>query len=178
MDGSGSALILLTGAIFISLVIERLLEILKSLFDVLEAKHNWHIFWNEQALKLRQKLENFIASDVVQDLSAKLGMARVQIRDTAYANSVSISVSQLRSFAIKYAAKLLGIVLGITVAWIAEIDMFLLIDRMLHPNDTPIVNHPWLTQMLTGIAMGLGSGPMHKIISRMEKAKNSRVPHA
>ncbi|WP_317929667.1 hypothetical protein [Halioxenophilus sp. WMMB6] len=175
MDGSNAALLLLAGAIFISLIIERFLEIVKSCYDVLEAKYNFYKFWNRQAANLQENLEALIEKSTVLNLANQLGADRVKIKEVAYEKCSSISVAQLRTFVVKYAAKVLGIIIGIVVAWVANIDMFLLIDNLMSGVEKSASSYPWLTITLTGVSMGMGSGPLHKIIASMEKAKQTRV---
>ena len=46
LNGMERAAVLIAGMLFLSLLIERLLEIAKSYYDYLEAKHGWDEFWN------------------------------------------------------------------------------------------------------------------------------------
>ena len=174
LQGTNSAVILIAGVIFISLLIERLLEVLKSYYDYLEGKHNWHRFWNNKALSLQLKAEDLLQSETLQNLPEKLGFNRVKLDEIAYQKSLTISVASLRANTIKFAAKGIGIFLGIFVALVADIDLFFLIDTMINPthDDSSSIG----TNILTGIAMGLGSDPIHKIIATLEKAKKARKP--
>ena len=171
MSGSEQSIILISGVLFISLIIERLLEILKSVFDYMEVKYGWHQFWNNKAIRLQTQLDELLNSENVKTLPARFGFERLQIKELAYNNSATISVDKVRTYAIKYATKVCGVVLGIIIALTAEIDLFNLIDGMLNNLDSK----PHLfTQICTGVAMGLGSGPVHKVITAMEKARNKR----
>ena len=174
LEGTNSAVILIAGVIFISLLIERILEVIKSYYDYLEGKHNWHHFWNKKALSLQLSAEELLENESLQSLPEKLGFSRVKLDDIAYKKSLTISVASLRSNTIKFATKGLGIVLGIVIALLADIDLFFLIDIMISP--IPETGSSIGTNILTGIAMGLGSGPIHKIIATLEKAKRARKP--
>ncbi len=173
--GADAALLLLAASIFISLIIERLLEILKSIYDVLEAKYNWHHWWNRRATAVQDMMESFLADSATAKTTLKQGAERLRLQEAAYKESHSVSVAQLRARTIKITAKALGITLGVIIAWFASIDMFQLIDQLRGETAGSLSGYSWLTVTLTGVAMGLGSGPIHKIIARIEKAKRNRV---
>ena len=178
LHGTNAAVVLIAGVIFVSLLIERLLEVIKSFYDYLEGKHHWHIFWNNKARSLQLKAEELLESESLQNLSEKLGFSRIKVKEIAYEKSITISVETLRAHTIKFSAKGIGIILGILVALTANIDLFHLIDTMINPstaNNSDAGSHVG-TQILTGIAMGLGSGPVHKVIATLEKAKQKRKP--
>ena len=58
MEETNAALIMLTAAIFFALIIERLLEIAKSIYDYIEAKEDFSGFWNRRAISIRERLQN------------------------------------------------------------------------------------------------------------------------
>jgi len=190
MGGTNSAIILLAATLFISLIIERLLEVLNSLYVLIELKMGWYKYWNSKAERLRQQLQEYRPGreadntdpDSNQSTRARIIgplLSRLKVEQGPYANVDSISAKKVRTYSIKFASKMIGVILGIGIALIADIDIFRLIDQMLHPMqaDSPEKLDAWgvtLQQVVTGIAMGLGSGPLHKIIRALEKAKKKR----
>lgn len=175
MTGVQPAIILLAGVIFVSLIIERLLEILKAWYDYLEAKHNWYNFWNISAEKIQGRIEIFLKDQQSQNATSRLGFERLKVEEPAYKYSFTISVEVLRRYTIKYIAKMLGIVLGIGVALLADIDLFQVIEISIYGDDADPGKFPILAKIATGVAMGLGAGPVHKIIAALEKAKKRRT---
>lgn len=176
MNGTGIdyAVVLLAGALFVSLIIERMLEILKSIYDVLEAHFGWYTFWNQRAIRLRHQLDDLISSKSMQSVQHLLGFDRLQSNDSNYQDAYSIAVASVRIYSIKFATKILGCALGMIIAISAHIDIFILVDNLIHVGEHSIKLPPLLTELLTGIAMGLGSGPLHKLIAALESAKNKR----
>lgn len=174
LTGTEPAIVLTAGVLFLSLVIERLLEILKAIYDVYEAKLDGHVFWNKHAEMLQQQLEELLQNKSVLNLSSKLGYDRLKVEEFAYQQDISISVDAVRKHTIKYVSKILGAVLGITVALLADLDLFALIDSYIYGEALSPSRFETLAQIATGAAIGLGAGPVHKIIAAMEKAKKKR----
>jgi len=174
MSGFEPAIVLIASAFFLSLVIERLLEILKSLYDVLEGKYDGYKFWNAKAESLQRRFEALLTSESVQNLSSRLGYDRLKLEEIAYAKGVTISVSVLRTNGIKYAAKCIGIAMGILIALFLDIDLFHLVDVSMYGETASVSRFSILANIVTGVAMGLGSGPIHKFVSALEKAKKGR----
>lgn len=192
---SNSALVLLAGAIFISLIIERLVEILIAWYRVLEVKNGWYRYWNNKAVALQYQLHDFRVDDDPDNApvnesdaerQARIAAARerivgallkrLKVDEGPYAGVDSISAAKVRHYGIKYYSKALAIVLGIAVAVGANIDMIGLVDKMLNANNGPYSEVRVLfNQVATGIAMGLGSAPLHKMIAALEKARKNRV---
>lgn len=194
MDGTHSALVLITSALFIAMVIERILEIVMATYTLFEIKCGWFNFWNCRAIHLQKRLHDFninnlSATEKSKKTSFQLAqirervigtlLARLKIDDPAYTDVASLSVAKLRHFCIKFSLKVLGSLLGIIIAVLVNIDMFALISQLLKqpPSSAPSQWLILLHQILTGIAMGLGAGPLHKIITALEKAKQKRKTH-
>lgn len=175
LNGAEPAIVLLAGMLFLSLVIERLLEIIKSYYSYLEGRHGWYVWWNNGAEKIQQKLEELERNPEKHNSSSRLSFARVKIEGIGYLRGFAISVDALRSSTIKYVAKCLGIILGIGIAFLADIDVFCLIDSVIYGTETCPSDFPIPAKIATGVAMGLGAGPLHKIIAALEKAKKRRT---
>jgi hypothetical protein len=182
-QGTDGALLLLTGSIFLSLVIERLLEIVKGIYDVFEAKLDGAAFWNRRAAKLQSQLHYTLrafGSDTPptggERLRLRAALWRLRPDDPSYWAAPAISAAKLRTIWVKNLAKVLGLVFGISVALAANLNVFALIDAILGgEQQTTALLAGKVGVVLTGAAMGLGSGPLHKIIAALERAKNRRV---
>lgn len=175
LSGNDGALLLLLAALLIALIIERLLEILKASLDVIEVKFDGHRFWNNRAYELQARWESLLEHRPSQKLMNRLGLAPVQLENSAYRQAPSISSLRLRNTTLTYAAKVFGITLGVCIAWLAEIDIFVLVNQLTGNENTSPLFGPWFTKTCTGVAMGLGAGPLHSIIARLEHAKRARV---
>lgn len=175
LSGAEPAVVLLAGMLFLSLVIERLLEIIKSYYSYLEGKHGWYVWWNKGAEKIQRRLEELEQNPEQHNSSSRLSFARVKIEGIGYLRGFAISVEAMRSSTIKYVAKCAGIILGIVIAFVADIDIFCLIDSVIYGNDACPSRFPIPAKLATGVAMGLGAGPLHKIIAALERAKKRRT---
>jgi hypothetical protein len=185
MTESSAALILLSASIFFALIIERLLEIIKSVYDFIEAKYDWTDFWNQRALSIRERLQNRLESardpkekSFVGDLASRY----LNKAFPGYEGVPVISANKLRSLTVKTVVKSVGIITGIVIALFVGINVFELVAVVTQSDpDVAIplgvfdVKLPgWLGCVITGIIMGLGSGPMHKFIVALERARKKR----
>lgn len=175
LNGVEPAVVLLAGMLFLSLVIERLLEIIKSYYGYLEGKHGWYAWWNNGAEKIQRRLEELERNPEQHNSSSRLSFARIKIEGIGYLRGFAISVEALRSSTIKYVAKSLGIILGIGIAFVADINIFCLIDSVIYGSNACPSEFPIPAKIATGVAMGLGAGPLHKIIAALERAKKRRT---
>jgi hypothetical protein len=184
MENANAALIMLTAAIFFALIIERLLEIAKSIYDYIEAKKDFGGFWNRRAISIRERLQNRLEKAKENKLQKTvfkyLASRYVNANYPGYEGAAVISANKLRNFTIKSVSKTTGAVLGIAVAFSLGINVFALITQWTNSPDAISlglfqVDLPnWLEYTITGVIMGLGSGPMHKFISALERARRNR----
>lgn len=175
LQGMEPAIILLAGMLFLSLVIERLLEIIKCYYSYLEGKHNWYAWWNRGAEKIQRRLEALEKNPKLYNSSSRLSFERVKLEGIGYLKGAAISVEALRSYTIKYFMKCVGVLLGIGIALAADINIFSLIDSLINGHQVASGKYPLLEKIASGVAMGLGSGPLHKIIAALERAKKGRT---
>ena len=68
-------------------------------------------------------------------------------------------------------AKLVGILLGILLANLFLVDLLAVLQDPLQPMRAFDPNRVWLT----GVALGLGSGPVHKLITTIERQRDKRT---
>lgn len=179
-----NAIILLTGSLFLALFIERLLELLKSLYDVIEIQTKRHTKWNELSGKIGQQLYARISSTKAdskyEDFHIKLVFQYLFSEHPDYKGSYLVSADKIRTIFVKYLSKLVGIVLGLIFAFTTDTNLFVLIDQSTPSTQSlpSIFTTTWLTgnfgELLTGIVMGLGAGPMHKFIVALERARKNR----
>jgi hypothetical protein len=187
MESPNSAIILLASALLISLVVERLLEVINGLYRLIEIKSNGYRYWNSKAERIQRRLQQFrLSGEEENSVSMRTQAIRSQIigsflsrfraEEGPYSEVESISAEKIRKFSVKFAAKIIGVIIGVAIALLADIDIFKLIDQMLNPEAKLEYGElaEFLHKVATGIAMGLGSGPLHKIILALEKAKKKR----
>lgn len=170
----------------LALLIERSLEIVKAVLNLLDSTRDWHKSWTRRAHWMKGLLEQRLrANEYVTPAEGAVALRRFSEillnKQGTYAGTLPvISGDLLRSLAFKVGMKAAGVCLGIGAAFYFELDMLrqwgeigyfdlnapLVLERFLARND--------LHYALTGIAAGLGSAPMHKVIVALESRKAKR----
>lgn len=184
MEALSETTILFTISLTLAMIVERILEIIKCTLDLFDSRFDWHRFWTYRANVLQGKLERrfkifeyaepkFINNIISAGHSILLGP------DNGYNGTVpTISGDLVRGLWYKIILKSLGIIIGIILAMQFSIDLVslwqnneTLIDlpkgQILQAKD--LISPSVWGMMLTGAAIGLGSGPIHKIITSMEE---------
>lgn len=163
----------------LSLLTERFIEIIKVFFDWLDYQLGFDAFWTRKAQQLHAKIRDKLGlfgkvKPKIQDKTIK----RYKDRTLNYAGTYSgktivISGDMIRVVFTRAAAKVIGLIFGIFLAYFFQIN---LIDYINDPEGS--VNftsrHFNLNIFVSGLAIGLGAGPVHKIITTIEKAHNKR----
>jgi hypothetical protein len=181
MNGEGvfgltEATVIFTVALALTFVIERLLELLKSAYDLAEARWRWHEVWNREARRLRSFAEHRLRAFSYLEPSAVAG-ALGRFSETllgpeaGHTGTVPIlSADLVRAVWVRLFAKLIGMILGIVLANVFLVDLIAVWENPEHPLAAFNANRVWLT----GIALGLGSGPVHKLITTIERHRDRR----
>ncbi len=189
MDMFNSSLTMLAAALFFSLLIERLLELVKAIYDFCEVTLGFQDYWNRSARRLSYLLDEQMQGGKVRAEAAKAIRDYLRTDFPGLEGVKAVSADSLRSLAIKAGSKVLALLLGLTLALAMDINLFALIEQL---NDqVALLNNAdpqdyrgyfssqyipgWLGEIATGIAIGLGSSPVHKIISSLEKSRNNRT---
>lgn len=186
MEALTQTTILFTIALTLSMIVERILEIIKSVLDLCDSKFNWHRFWTKRANVLKGKLERRLrifeyANPEFVNRIIKAGQSFLLGPQHGYNGTVpTVSGDLVRALWFKIILKVLGIIIGIVLAIQFSLDLLslwqntdaqIVSDASGEPLMESVLTAPTVWGMiLTGAAIGLGSGPMHKIIATMEKS--------
>lgn len=174
--------VLYTFALALAFLVERLLEILKSLFDLLDSKFDWYKFWTVRAYKVRDTLENKLR--VVEFLGTKstakiLDKFREKLLNPAgqYPGKLPvISGDLVRAMTVRTWCRILGMTFGVGLAIWMKVDLMQIFQQSVKD-----VTH-WeikitsdlMRYILTGIVLGIGAGPVHKLIRSFERRQEQR----
>lgn len=176
MDVLDTPTLLLGTALLCALLIERLLEIGKSLYDYLDARRDFSDYWNRKAERIGNQLavryrhdatRNEVAFDPVLMLARRYFVASETVD-----GEWRVSADLVRQNILQGRFKVLGMLLGIAIAFGLQLDLFQLTDFVLsgtRPGEPDV-----LGLILSGVAMGLGATPMHQLLSRLEQAGQAR----
>lgn len=180
------ALIVLTGTLVLALFVERLLETLKALYDVWEVKSGRYKHWENLANRIADQLHSRISrqeeNNKFENFHLKLVSQYLFSTSPDYQGSLLVSADKVRTIFMKYIAKLASILLGLVLVAFTDINVFVLVQESAPKSETlpSLFQSPWLTGglgvFITGVAIGLGAGPMHKFIVALERARKKRKP--
>ena len=187
IDALSEVTVLFTIVLALSLAVERLLEVLKSVYDLLDSRLDWHHFWTRRTNKIRDRLEHRLRIfEYVEPEAAQRALRRfsevLSEDQTAQNSSVPVLSGDLvRTAAVKSGLKIIGILVGVGLAFLLNIDLLSVLEKVevaSWPSKEIFEKGPlstdWVRYVVTGIGIGLGSGPIHKIIVRVENAQKKR----
>ena len=179
MEGLLNVTVLFALALALSLLVERFLEILKATYDLLDSRFDWHRYWTKKTFRLKNTLENRLK--VFEYVSTKKAATALQrVKDMmlneqgGYSGEIPVLAGDLvRAVSIKVLFKFIGILVGIGLAFWLNLDIVKVWQEASVEGSkfNFAVSSSTLRIILTGITIGLGSGPMHKIITTMEKRR-------
>lgn len=183
-----TTLVLLAAVLFYTLLIERLMELIKAVYDYVEYALGWRDYWNRAALRLVHTLDEQRQGNRVQSEVSKAVNDYLSQDYPGLEGVEALSAEQLRTLALRGAIKIAAVLVGLAVAMGMDINIFDLLRDLnqsvsdFNGDDASRVNvyfssdrvPEWLGVCLTGIAMGLGSDPLHRVITRLEKSRKQR----
>jgi len=184
MDALLDVTVLFAFLLTLALLIERLFEIVKSIYDFLDSRFNWYTFWTKRAKKLGNLLEKrmnvFEYVDPKTAATVSRGFQELILKEREeYSGTIPIISGDLvRAVTIKTIFKFLAIAIGICLAFWFKIDLIAiwqnthaeLTESALNINS---IDPKIYGIILSGIAIGLGSGPVHKVIIAIERKRDS-----
>lgn len=179
IEGLENATVFFALVLALALLVERLLEVLKAGYDLADSRLDWYRFWTRRAEGLRRNLERkllslrFVKPQVASALLARLDDRFVD-GPLAEGRVPVIAGDLVRAAGIKVAAKLVGMALGIGLA--IQLKLNLVSYWVAAGGAAP--SPEWLQIGLTGVAIGLGSGPVHKLIRVIESRQARRAEGA
>jgi hypothetical protein len=163
----------------LSFVIERVLELLKAAFDMLDGRLDLHKrFWTNRTIRIQQYIEHRLRLFNYVDPQAAAGVLRrfdemllgVPEEEGKNTTVPILCGDMVRGVYVRATLKALGCAMGIAFAFGFSLDL-LAISRMPAPGPvTPLPSTPSpFGMLLTGIVVGLGSGVVHKVITTIER---------
>lgn len=178
--------VLFTLALALAFLIERVMEIVKSFYDLLDSRLDWYKCWTKKTYKLRNVLENKLR---VVEFAGEKNTATVLNKFSEHLMNVNgdysgtvpvLSGDLVRTVYIKSWFKVIGIVFGIGLAYLMKVDLVKTFQFAME--DTSFwefnVESDLLKYVISGVVIGLGSNPLHKIISALEKKRKKREASA
>ncbi|MCX6581029.1 MAG: hypothetical protein NT166_12695 [Candidatus Aminicenantes bacterium] len=172
--------ILFTLVLALSLTVERFLEVLKAVLAMVDDRLKWRHFWTRRAEALKKRLESKMGVfEYVDPKKAAAILNRFEQlllgEKDGYTGTVPvISGDMLRSAGFKLICKSAGILLGIFMALWMQIDLLKIWHDAAGTGMTGNIPSATLRIVFSGIAIGLGSGPVHKMITAIEQKRGKK----
>lgn len=170
----------------LALLIERLLEVLKSVYDYVDYRAGLDRYWSARASTLQGRINAALASLEKAGGEQVGGLIR-QYADRLIGQGengvVTISGDLLRATAVRFAAKLIAIAFGIGFCLCFHLDLVKVWQDAWHAQGGQLSVQGVLAgfrlgdfarEVLTGVALGLGAAPLHKIIASIERQQATR----
>lgn len=204
MEALSKPVLLLALALFLAIGTERLLELVRALMEHLEARRGTADRWQKRAEALRDRIElrlNNAAGSGAAVLRAVVAVACRHLSPPTpeSGGQIAIDADELRKMSLRLRCKVIGIVIGIGLAFLFGLDIFALVnegsrqaadpgtgaaageglraavqERVVAVVTLPFKLPGWIGMIIAGVAMGLGAGPVHKIITALERARQMR----
>jgi hypothetical protein len=164
----------------LSFVIERVLELLKAAFDMLDGRLDLHKkFWTNRTIRIQQYIEHRLRLFNYVDPQAAAGVLRrfdemllgVPEEEGKNTTVPILCGDMVRGVYVRATLKALGCAMGIAFAFGFGLDL-LAISRMPAPGPGAATSMPPASvfgMLLTGVVVGLGSGIVHKVITAIER---------
>lgn len=181
-EGLANATVFFALVLALALLIERLLEVLKAGYDLADSRLDWYHFWTRRAERLREKLERklktlrFVKPEQVAALLARFDDRFAD--GPPQAGRVPVIAGDLvRAVGVKIAVKVVGVAVGIGLAFWLELNLVTYWTAAGAPTvpAAPASGAEWLQLTFTGVAIGLGSGPVHKLIRLIESRQRRKA---
>jgi hypothetical protein len=179
VDALSDITILLALVLALALLVERFLEILKSGYDVVDSRMNWYHFWTRRAKAIQDRVERrmrvfeYVSPDVAQSVLNRVYDLLLNNRGGYSGTALVLSGDLVRAAGVRLGCKVVGMAAGVALALWLKIDF---IHLWQPPAGLPLDlwASPTVTMVASGIAIGLGSGPVHKIITTIERKRAER----
>ncbi len=168
--------------LLLALLIERVLEVLGGIWNYFEWKLKMNRFWNGKAEKLKRKFENKAKSQIllkVLDLTPLTRQLRYATRDKKEGHSgklTIISSAMIRQSVIALSSRLIASILGVIFCAATNVNFVVIFQKAMGFEAGKLTSWPvWFQLTISGIVIGLGSEPVHSLITSMEKRRATRA---
>ncbi len=168
------ATLVFTLALALALVIERILEILKAAYDLVDSKWDLCEYWTKRAERTRDYVQRrlrifqYVGEQPAASLLNRFSEMMLGPQHS-YDGQVPVLAGDLvRAVWVRLAAKLVGMAIGVGFAFLLHLNLLVWAS-----DSSPVPDAVGVAA--TGALLGLGSGPVHKVITEIEKRRQKRA---
>ncbi|MBN1349883.1 hypothetical protein JXJ21_10770 [candidate division KSB1 bacterium] len=182
MDAIFKSTVLLALVLALSYLIERILEILKASYDFIDSRLDWHEYWTRRTYGIKNYLEKKLKLfEYLKPRHTRMVLESVKDTletdpNTAQNSMPVLSGDMVRGTAIKIVAKIFAIAMGIGLAFWIQIDLLDIWKQAAGEGSIWVINIDSfnLRIVISGVVMGLGASPVHKIITAIENKRKEK----
>jgi hypothetical protein len=173
VDALSDVSILFAFALALALLIERFLEVVKSCYDVVDSRWDLYHFWSRRARAIQTRIEQrlgvfeYVSPDLASGVLNRMYQLLLNNQPGYTGTTLIVSGDLVRAAGVRLGCKVLGMLIGVTLALWLGIDFV----QLWQPPGGIHVDSTILRTIASGIALGLGTGPVHKIITAIEKQR-------
>ena len=175
--------------LLMALLVERAVEVLMSAWSYVEWRRGLHAFWNRRAEQLRRRYERRARWLLLSPLARATGASEAfsaEARGRAPGGSGTltvISADLVRHGTVSAVARLVAVALGIGLCALAGLDFAALLRTELEGARGAevwlaggLAGWPaWAGIVVSGVLVGLGSEPLHNLITSLERQRRTRA---
>lgn len=172
--------VLFASVLAFSLLIERALEVLKATYDLLDSRFDYHKFWTKRTWGLHEYIEHrlhvftYVDTKGASAIFNRFNEMMLGPQDGYNGTVPTLCGDLVRAVYVRLACKFVGSLLGLWIAFGLRLDVLAAAQQYEFTKITPTP----LGMAVTGIAIGLGAGPVHKLIRVVEKKREAITPKA
>ena len=166
--------------LLLALLVERVMEVIMVIWELVEQRSGGHKFWNKRTHKLKNQLARSVETRMKE---RKLSTLTIRRRVRQYTNAQSgfypgktivFSSKRVRKSFVRMIVFFVTSGLGMLVCFLAGINLIEIVKEALAPQTFSIFDAIGrnLQMIISGLIVGLGAEPVHRLIKRLEEAKN------
>jgi|Deesub1362B_J571_1020462.scaffolds.fasta_scaffold04380_3 hypothetical protein len=166
--------------LLLAVLIERIMEILMSAWRYIELKTHLERFWTRRATRLARYLEIHISRRWLErflDFKEIRERFRNALLESKTGHSIYVFIldaNLIRQITVTAAARVVASVLGVAFCVAAGIDLVELFSKDLGYMFYEHIPR-WLRYAASGLIIGLGSEPVHRLIQTVERRRKRRA---
>ncbi len=165
--------------LLMALLIERVMEVIMTIWNVVEVRVQAHHFWNKRTEKLMQRFAAQVETKRTKHKLHALGLSR-RIRqytdieqEIRPGQTIEFSSEAVRYASVRTFAFFVTSAMGIGLCMLADVNLIAIIKQALAPQSIPVLDalgEP-LQPLVSGLVIGLGAEPVHRVIKGLEAAR-------
>ncbi|MEM8485169.1 MAG: hypothetical protein AAF564_06445 [Bacteroidota bacterium] len=166
--------------LLMALLIERVMEVIMTIWNVVEVRLQAHHFWNQRTETLMKRFAAQVESKRARNALHSLGLSR-RIRqytdieqEIRPGQSIEFSSEAVRYAFVRTFAFFATSAMGIGLCLLADVNLIAIIKQALAPQSIPVLDalgEP-LQHLVSGLVIGLGAEPVHRVIKGLEAARD------